>query len=994
MATMDSAPATMATKRPLDDSTEPLLPAPKFFKVRAHSNPLAESVALAAHVPATPAEMDWSPLYPRWIDAPAAAVPTGRRVEWVDIGCGFGGLVASLAQQFPEVTILGMEIRDKVSAAAMDRILQLRAAAGDAAAGGAAAPSAPTFENVAVLRSNCMRSLQQFFAKGQLTKVCFCFPDPHFQAHSHRRRVISRGLLATYAYILREGGLMYTVTDVIDLHEWHVRHIEEYALFERLPPAEETPEHDPVVAAITRRTDESVKVAKVQGDVFVAVFRRVPDSALAVAGGSAFEASRQSAAARILTAARVTGQLLQSAAGVPCPTSLADARAIQAASLRGGGVPFGWRAGESSLTQPLATRLPPAPIFRSGVATATEQPGGVFGAASRSPVVLCKIRQNITRLVPHIAIHFRDGPSRIGISPPGSIGVDDIWEQVDGWGLALEAVGARHTCELEDQSAEAAYWQRITDGGGSVSVAVGQIHQKSAVVSRPEQEEGVLYCDLDPGGGGEVRRSAITLASVVASALAVITYAREAQLDVGSMLLVPVGTGTCSFAAGGTVTARLSSSGSGGSAGVMAEGQASDATISLESSEVLAVTRRHAYAREVRPKIVRGVDQRSRVDIPAALGGSETGAKGTKPAAAGGEDGAEQTATDTGTGVGGEEAPSGVTLALLVGYSHDKSAPDPALQAAGIVANALRRELSAKKITDDELSVKVIGRGTSSEAAAAAVCEVVAVRVTGAGAIVTGGSSLTLGDISLDTLPDIHHGGTGGGAPKEPKSKSKFKQKKRAGPESSEAPCKSLAAVCDQDQAMGGERAQKIFSVCGSAQNDRFDPATECLREEYEYLLPASCCIDESATAGLATAAGRRGISVEAERWTMQGAGELAAGRLSYHPVAHTLQQHGDGTALHDDDVLHWELIELGKGPGSETALLSTKLEVEAVGGGSLEWCVSRGAACDVRVRLVVRQAGQPAGEWWVSREASYPMALLDEEGQFEVKSQAIFGAT
>jgi hypothetical protein len=64
----------MATKRPLADS-EPLLPAPKFFKVRAHSNPLAESVAL--DVPATPAEMDWSALYPRWMAPPgSAAVPS------------------------------------------------------------------------------------------------------------------------------------------------------------------------------------------------------------------------------------------------------------------------------------------------------------------------------------------------------------------------------------------------------------------------------------------------------------------------------------------------------------------------------------------------------------------------------------------------------------------------------------------------------------------------------------------------------------------------------------------------------------------------------------------------------------------------------------------------------------------------------------------------------------------------------------------------------
>jgi hypothetical protein len=72
-----------------------------------------------------------------------------------------------------------------------------------------------------------------------------------------------------------------------------------------------------------------------------------------------------------------------------------------------------------------------------------------LGAASPSSVVLCKSRQNVTRLVPHIAIKFRSAvvrsiPQHIyPYSTPGSLGVDQIWQQIDGWGLALEAVGAR-----------------------------------------------------------------------------------------------------------------------------------------------------------------------------------------------------------------------------------------------------------------------------------------------------------------------------------------------------------------------------------------------------------------------------------------------------------------------------------------------------------------------------------------------------------------------
>ena len=65
-------------------------------------------------------------------------------------------------------------------------------------------------------------------------------------------------------------GSLDKVTDVVDLHEWQCRHLEEHPLFERVSPEEETPARDPIVSAITRRTDESVKVAKVQGEKFVA----------------------------------------------------------------------------------------------------------------------------------------------------------------------------------------------------------------------------------------------------------------------------------------------------------------------------------------------------------------------------------------------------------------------------------------------------------------------------------------------------------------------------------------------------------------------------------------------------------------------------------------------------------------------------------------------------------------------------------------------------
>ena len=46
--------------------------------------------------------------------------------------------------------------------------------------------------------------------------------DPHFKAANYRRRIIQRTLLAEYAYLLRPGGMLYTITDVEDLGNWQV----------------------------------------------------------------------------------------------------------------------------------------------------------------------------------------------------------------------------------------------------------------------------------------------------------------------------------------------------------------------------------------------------------------------------------------------------------------------------------------------------------------------------------------------------------------------------------------------------------------------------------------------------------------------------------------------------------------------------------------------------------------------------------------------------
>jgi tRNA (guanine-N7-)-methyltransferase len=121
-----------------------------------------------------------------------------------------------------------------------------------------------------------MRYLPNFFKASQLEKIFICFPDPHFKAKNHRRRIVNVCMLSEYAYLLKPGGRLYTVTDVEELHKWHVDKCDHHRAFRRLPD-EEVLLHDPCVRAILEDTEEGKKVARNKGSKYFAIYERVDD---------------------------------------------------------------------------------------------------------------------------------------------------------------------------------------------------------------------------------------------------------------------------------------------------------------------------------------------------------------------------------------------------------------------------------------------------------------------------------------------------------------------------------------------------------------------------------------------------------------------------------------------------------------------------------------------------------------------------------------------
>ena len=242
--------ADIVDKEPLDGHQ---LPQKRFFRQRAHANPFSDH---QLDYPRKPCEMDWRKIYPDFNPG------QGEKVLFADIGCGYGGLTVSLAEMFPDKHVVGMEIRMQVCEYVRQKIDALRLQ-----------NNGKKFMNAGVIRANAMKFLPCFFEKAQLEKIFFLFPDPHFKKKKHKARIITQQLLGEYAYVTKIGGILYTCTDVKDLHEWMVKHLDMHVLFERI--SGDDLESDPVVKLVLESTEEGKKVARNDGDKFLAVYRRI-----------------------------------------------------------------------------------------------------------------------------------------------------------------------------------------------------------------------------------------------------------------------------------------------------------------------------------------------------------------------------------------------------------------------------------------------------------------------------------------------------------------------------------------------------------------------------------------------------------------------------------------------------------------------------------------------------------------------------------------------
>lgn len=174
-----------------------------------------------------------------------------------------GYVIRTIKRRGAILTAIGLEIRSQVARYVEEKIWALRE------------QQPGSYQNTSCLRANTMKFLPNFFNKGQLSKIFICFPDPHFKARKYKARIVSASLNSEYAYAMKPGGIVYTITDVEPLHEWMVEHLEAHPSFERLSKEEE--DNDECVEVMRKETEEGKKVERNNGQKFVALFRRTED---------------------------------------------------------------------------------------------------------------------------------------------------------------------------------------------------------------------------------------------------------------------------------------------------------------------------------------------------------------------------------------------------------------------------------------------------------------------------------------------------------------------------------------------------------------------------------------------------------------------------------------------------------------------------------------------------------------------------------------------
>lgn len=135
--------------------------------------------------------------YEEWHKSPA---------DILEVGAGTGLFGVSLAQAMPDKQVVAFDVK-------ADRLQQ-----------GARVATQAEMTNIRFLRARADQ-LSDLFDAHSLEKIWVTFPDPFPKDRAAKRRLTHPNFLATYATLLRPGGVLYFKTDAKALFDWSLEQL-------------------------------------------------------------------------------------------------------------------------------------------------------------------------------------------------------------------------------------------------------------------------------------------------------------------------------------------------------------------------------------------------------------------------------------------------------------------------------------------------------------------------------------------------------------------------------------------------------------------------------------------------------------------------------------------------------------------------------------------------------------------------------------------------
>ncbi len=131
---------------------------------------------------------------------------------FIEVGSGKGQFVLGMAQQFPDVNFIAIELFESVAVSIVQKLVET------------------PMSNVRVLTVDA-KQLVDYFEAGEVDRVYLNFSDPWPKTRHAKRRLTYKTFLATYEAVLPRGGEIHFKTDNRGLFEYSLESMSQYGMY-------------------------------------------------------------------------------------------------------------------------------------------------------------------------------------------------------------------------------------------------------------------------------------------------------------------------------------------------------------------------------------------------------------------------------------------------------------------------------------------------------------------------------------------------------------------------------------------------------------------------------------------------------------------------------------------------------------------------------------------------------------------------------------------